>query len=134
MTSKRLENLFLISLLLIYAHGLEENLTGFPYIDSFMVIGAQYFGTTPEIFYWASHFIWWLSVPLLFLLFRKTRILLFLLTLFSLVFVTEIHHTIKAILAKSYYPGLITALFYPIMGYFFWDELIKNWRKKYGRS
>lgn len=132
MISKKLNSLFLISLVLIYAHGLEENLTGFPQTDPFMVFGAQYFGTTPEIFYWVSHLIWWLSVPLLFVLLKRTRILLFLLTLFSFIFVIELHHTIKAIFAKSYYPGLITAVFYPLIGYFFWTELIKNWRN-YGR-
>lgn len=51
MISKKLHNIFLISLLLIYAHGLEETITGFQYSDSFMIFGANYFNISPETFY-----------------------------------------------------------------------------------
>ena len=129
MISKRLRNLFLVSLLLIYAHGVEEILGGFQYSDSFMIFGAAIFQTTPEDFYWASHIIWWISVPALFLLLNTSKWILPLLTLYGAVFFVEIHHIIKSIIAASYYPGMITAAFYPILGYFYWSELISNFRK-----
>ncbi len=129
MISDKLKHIFLISLLLIYAHGIEEIIGGFQYFDSFMVSGANYFGITPEIFYWVSHMIFWLSLPILFLLFHQRRVGLILITIFGGIFIIELHHPIKAILASQYYPGTITALFYPIIGIFFWKQTFTDWKK-----
>ena len=130
MVSKQLTILFIIALALIYLHGVEEVLTGFPHGDSFMKFGASFFHTSPENFYWISHiFLWWLPIPIIFLVFRKKAIILPLLALFGLVFVFELHHLIKAVLAQSYYPGMITAFFYPILGVFFYKELLKIWSR-----
>jgi len=129
MISKRLKHIFLISLLLIYAHGIEEIIGGFQYFDSFMVLGANYFGTTPEIFYWVFHIIFWLSLLILFMLFHKRKVGLILMTIFGVIFIIELHHPIKAILARQYYPGMITALFYPIVGVFFWKQIFTDWKK-----
>ena len=127
MVSKRLTFLFITALGLIYLHGLEEVLTGFPHVDPFMKFGANFFNTSSEGFYWISHiFLWWLPIPLIFLIFRKTTLILLLLALFGIVFFFEIHHLIKAFVAQSYYPGMITAFFYPILGVFFYKELLKN--------
>ncbi|MBI2595722.1 HXXEE domain-containing protein [Candidatus Daviesbacteria bacterium] len=119
----KLKHIFLLSLLLIYAHGVEEIINGFQYSDSFMVYGANLFNTTPEIFYWISHLIWWFSLPLLFLVFNKSRLGLFLMTLYGFVFFIEIHHSIKGFLAGRYYPGMVTAMLYPIFGIFYWRQL-----------
>ncbi len=129
MISKRLKNIFLISLLLIYSHGVEEIIGGFQYFDSFMVFGANYFGITPKIFYWVFHIIFWLSLPILFLLFHRRKAGLILMTIFGVIFIIELHHPIKAILARQYYPGMITALFYPIVGVFFWKQIFTDWKK-----
>lgn len=129
MISNKLKRIFLISLILIYAHGIEEIIGGFQYFDSFMVYGANLFNTTPEIFYWVSHLVWWVSLPILFLLFSKNRLGLPLMTLYGIVFFIELHHPIKGILVGSYYPGMITALFYPIFGVFYWQQIIKDWKK-----
>jgi len=83
---------------------------------------------TPETFYWGFHVIWWLLLPSAYIFFRKSPILLPLLTLFSIVFAFELHHIVKAAIAGQYYPGMITAIFYPILGVFFYKELIQNWR------
>ena len=130
MVSKSLRKLFLISLLLIYAHGVEEIINGFQHLDSFMVYGANLFNTTPEIFYWVSHLIWWIFLPMLFLLFNKSRLGLLLLTLYGFVFIIELHHPIKGFLARNYYPGMITALFYPIYGIFYWKQVARDWKTK----
>ena len=128
MASHKLKRLFSLSLLLIYAHGVEEIINNFQYSDSFMVYGANLFNTTPEIFYWVSHLIWWPSLPILFLLFRKNRLGLFLMTLYGFVFFIELHHPIKGLLAGSYYPGMITALLYPIFGGVYWKQIIEDWK------
>ena len=128
MISKRLTIIFLSSLLLIYAHAIEEVLTGFQYNDSFVVFGAKYIGTTPEIFYWLFHIAFWVSLPTLFFLLHKKRLGLPLISVFGIIYFVELHHVIKGVFAGHYYPGMITALFYPVVGFFFWQELIRNWR------
>lgn len=130
MASRKLKTIFLISLLLIYLHGFEEIIVGFSSSDSFIMYGSRYFGTTPEVFYWIFHIIYWLLLPILFILFHSKRVGLFLMTLFSIVFIFELHHILKAIVAGDYYPGAITAIFYPIIGFFFWKQLIKDWKSK----
>ena len=130
MTSKRTNLLFLVALVLVYLHGLEESLTGFQHIDSFMELGGRVFSTSSENFYWFSHFTWWLVVPIIFLVFRKKPIILPLLAVFGSVFFIEIHHLVKALLVQAYYPGMITALIYPIFGVYFYRELIRKWKHK----
>lgn len=129
--SVKLKHLFLLSLILIYSHGLEEIINGFQFSDSFMIYGANMFNTTPEIFYWVSHLIWWILLPILFFLFNKKRLGLLLLTLYGLVFFIELHHPSKGFLAGRYYPGMITALFYPVFGIFYWRQVVqvvKDWK------
>lgn len=127
MISENFAKVFLFFLVLIYAHGIEEVLTGFHYNDSFMILGAQYFNISVETFYWISHLVWWISVPLLFIIFRKSKFIFPLMALYGLVFIIESHHLVKALIIKSYYPGMVTALFYPIVGFFYWRQLIKGW-------
>lgn len=130
MISDKLKHIFLLSLALIYAHGLEEIIGGFQYFDSFMVAGARYFGTNPEFFYWMSHLIFWISLPTLFLIFRNKKLGLLLISIFGIIYFVELHHITKGFIARSYYPGMITALFYPIIGLFFWRQLIRDWKAK----
>lgn len=130
MISKNLQFLFLLSLFLITVHGIEETLTGFRHSDSFVVSLANYFNTTPETFYWVFHIIWWTLLPTAYVFLRKSTVILPLLTLFSVVFAFELHHVAKALIVNQYYPGMITAFFYPILGIFFYSELIRNWRQK----
>ncbi len=130
MISKHLNFLFFTALVLIYLHGLEEIFTGFQHVDSFMKFGGDIFNISAVNFYWASHLLWWLAIPIIFVIFKKKSIILPLLALFGTVFFIEIHHLIKALLAQSYYPGMITAFFYPILGIYFYKEVVRNWRNK----
>ena len=126
MPSKELKLIFLLSLPLIYLHALEEVLGGFSHIDSFMQSGASLFNTTPELFYWVSHVLYWLALPTLFVLFKGSRLGMYLLVLFGFSYIFELHHLIKALIAESYYPGMITASIYILFGIFFWTRLLKN--------
>lgn len=122
---EKLSKIFLLSAVLIYLHGIEEIYGGFEHFDSFMQFGASVFHTSSEVFYWGFHIIWWLLVPLIYLCvfkFHKTKNILL---LFSLVYFLEIHHVIKAFVRMEYYPGMITALFYPILGFLFIKEFVK---------
>ena len=126
MTSKRLNLLFISALVLIYLHGLEEVLTGFQHIDSFMEFGGRIFSISTESFYWFSHLLWWLGAPIIFLISRKKPIILPLLALFGIVFFIETHHLVKSLLIQSYYPGMFTAFLYPIFGIYFYKELMRK--------
>ena len=55
MISKKLQFLFLLSLMLIVIHGIEEQLTGFRHTDSFVIALGSYLRMSPEAFYWAFH-------------------------------------------------------------------------------
>ena len=129
MISNKLKKLFYLSVALIYLHALEEVLTGFPSSDSFMTLGGKVFGTTPGIFYWILHTVWLLGIPLTFILARKSILLLGLMMLFGVVFIFEFHHLIKALLRADYYPGMITAFLYPMVGIFYWKQLLADWRR-----
>mgnify|MGYP001597440980 CR=1 FL=1 len=130
MITPRLKIIFAASLFVIYLHGVEEVIGGFQHVDSFMAFGASLLNTSVEIFYWTSHIVWWLAVPLLYFIFRNSAYLFLLLSLYGLVFVVELHHVAKAMQIGSYYPGAITAIFYPIIGFFFWRELLHAWKTR----
>lgn len=130
MITNRLKTIFYISLIVIYIHGLEEIIGGFQHVDSFMLAGANFFKVSIEVFYWSSHIIWWLAVPLLYLIFRNRAQILTLLSLYGLVFVIELHHIAKAAQLGYYYPGMMTAFFYPVVGLFFWKELLNNFKQR----
>lgn len=133
MVTEKLKKIFLLTLIPVYLHGIEEVYTNFPRIDSFMQIGASYLQITSEQFYWFFHIPFWVSLPFLYILFNKKKIALFLFSLFGLFFLVELHHMVKAINAKGYYPGLLTSLVYPIIGIFYYKELMINLRKNYGK-
>lgn len=133
MISKRLKFLFLLTLLLVAAHGIEEVSTGFLYKDPFISYFSGLFNTKGEVFYWAFHIMWWFMLVVAYLLMLGGRWALIPLTLFGIVYIFEVHHLLKGFEAGGYYPGIISAFFYPIIGFFYWKEIIRCWRKN-GRS
>ena len=129
MISNRLQTLFTLALLLVAAHGVEEVSTGFMYHDGFVNYFANIIDTKEELFYWSFHIMWWLMLIVVYLLLKGGKWALIPLSLFGIVFIVEIHHLIKALAFGGYYPGMITAFFYPALGVFYWKELINSWKK-----
>ena len=129
MVSKRLKTILLLTLGIIYLHGLEEVISGFQYDDPWMIWFADFFSTKTEVFYWSFHIMWWLLIPIsLLFIFGGRKWTYFLLSLFGLAYFIELHHPIKALVFSRYYPGMITGLLYPVVGIFYWGQLIKDWR------
>lgn len=128
MISRRLKLIILLSLGLIYVHGLEEIITGFYLEDTTMKFFGRLFNLNGQDFYWISHMIWWAALPVLVYIVIRKRKMLWMLYPYGAVFFVELHHISKALLTKSYYPGMITAFFYPLMGIIYWKELLKNWK------
>ncbi|MBA3724813.1 MAG: HXXEE domain-containing protein [Candidatus Levybacteria bacterium] len=130
MISKKLKTITHVALIVIYLHGLEEIITGFYHNDSTMAFLGNYFNASASQFYWVSHVIWWVSLPILFIAVLKIKKLFWLMVVFGSVFFIEIHHVVKALFSMTYYPGMITAIIYPFIGFFYWRELINNFKKR----
>src|SRR3989344_5164662 len=124
MISTKLKTIFGLSIPLFIAHGIEEFLTGFYNLDawdqaifaplaSLSVHGAMFL--TFQIMFW-------LLLIISFLLLRGERVQFYLLALLGVIYIFELHHIVKAILAGGYYPGLITSLAFPVVAVFFWKE------------
>lgn len=129
MTTK-LKNLFLLSIILFILHGTEELITGFYNIDP--QVKAMFSFVEKMTPFHAAFLVFqimlWLVLAVSYLLLQGEKWQLRLMAIPGLVMIYELYHIYKSITLGSYYPGLITALFFPIIGYFFWKELIKNYK------
>lgn len=128
MVSKKLKTIFLISVILFYIHGIEEVMNNFYHVDSFILGIANFFNTIPQAVYWISHTAWWSLLVIVLLFLVGGRWVLHLMAVYGLVLIFESHHLIKALTVSGYYPGVVTALFFPIIAFFFWRELVKLYR------
>jgi len=128
MISNKLKRIIVLSIALFYLHGLEEILTGFHIQDPFIEFFSSLFMNVPEAVYYVSHVLWWIFVPVLLLLLLGGKWVYRVLAVFGIVYVLELHHVLKALLASQYYSGMITAFFYPVFGYFYWRTLIHDWQ------
>jgi len=127
MISAKLRNIFIISVVLMYVHGLEEILTRFYLSDEITEQFSSLFTNIPQSVYYTFHLTWWILVlPLLLALVLGGRWVLRAMTIYGLVFLFELSHVIEAIVDRAYFPGLITSLIYVTVGFFYWKELIKN--------
>lgn len=133
MISNRFKKIILLLIATIYLHGFEEIVTVFYKNDWIMKYFSSFFKTIPQAQYYASHITWWLMIGPALLLAFGGKLRLYILTLFGLFFVVELHHLIDAIQISKYYPGVITNIAFEIIGIFYWKELILAW-KQYERN
>lgn len=124
----------MLSIVVVYLHFIEEVIAGFYKHDWIMNYFSSFFQTIPQAQYYASHITWILLIGPASLLVLGGKWTLKVLTLYGIFFIFELHHLIDAIRTFSYYPGVITNIAFEIIGFFYWKELLNNWRKSYGRS
>ena len=130
MISQKLKIIFLVSIPVFVAHGLEEIFTGLYNVDShvaFMFGGLAKLPTMEALFI-LSQIMIWLVLVVSFLLLLGPKWQLRRMIILGLVYIYELHHFWKAFEAWGYYPGLITAIAFAVIGFFFWKELIKNYK------
>jgi len=129
MMTQKLKNIFLISVILFIAHGAEELATGLYNVDSHVkfMFGFVENLTSIHAAFWIFQIMLWLILIISYLLILGPKWQLRLMFVPGLVFIYELHHIYKAIIVGGYYPGLITALLFPVVAFFFWKELIKNY-------
>jgi hypothetical protein len=129
--SDRLKKLFLFSTFLWIAHGVEELATGLYAVDSHVHFMFGFVNSLTPIHaaFLVFQFMLWLMLVLAYLLMLGPKWQLRLMIIPGLVLVYELHHWYKAIEVGGYYPGLITALAFPIVAFFFWKELVTNFKR-----
>lgn len=131
LVSSRLLRWLGLSIVVIIAHGIEEYLTGFQDVNPTVTIPARYFATVPNGIFGVFQLMMWLLLIILFVVLKgQKRLVLRVLMIFGVVLVTEVHHMIAAVLRRGYYPGLVTALLFPLLAFGFWRELLREWRAR----
>ncbi len=128
--TRKLQKLFLLSIPLFIVHGVEEILTGFYNIDShaaFLFGGLAKLPNMQALFV-LFQIMLWLVLVISYLLLLGPKWQLRLMFVPGLIFIYELHHLYKAIEVGGYYSGLITALAFPAIGFFFWKELLQSYK------
>ena len=128
MIPQKLKLIFFTSIPVFIAHGLEEYLTGFYNIDPISKFVFGYFNNlpTPQATFLLFQIILWLTLIVFAFLIAGEKWRFRLLLLPGIIYIFELHHFWKAIEFGRYYPGLVTAIAFPILGYLFWAELLKH--------
>ncbi len=127
MITRKLKIIFGLSIPLFIVHGIEEILTGFYNIDAwdqFLFTPFQALSMHGVMFV-TFQMMFWLLLIISFLLILGEKWRLNVLAIAGLVYIIELHHLYKAVIIGGYYPGLYTALVFPIIVFFFWKEWFK---------
>ena len=130
MISTRLKILFGLSALLLTVHGLEEYFTGLYAVNAdvaWLVSFTDGMSISQAVFL-TYEIALWVMLFLIFLTLVGGVCRKIVLTMLGLLFFYEITHFIGAFEVGGYYPGLVTALLFPVLGYFYWKELIFHLR------
>ncbi len=133
MISNKLKLIFGLSIPLFIAHGIEEFVTHFYDIDSH---DQAIFGLLSELSNHGATFVTfqvmlWLLLIISFFLLMGQRWQFNVLAIAGLIYIYELHHIYKAIMIGGYYPGLYTALLFPILAFFFWKEWVSLKKENY---
>ncbi len=130
MISKKLRTIFLISIPLFVAHGLEEYFTGFYNVDSifqFIIQPLDKMSFSQGAFL-EFQILFWLLLVIAFFLLQSRKTALYLMTILGVFFILELEHIAKAVISGNYYPGLVTATLFPFIGFFYWKELLREFK------
>ena len=127
MKSNKLQSIFLVLGALFIIHGLEEYATGFYHIDWSYRLTFGGLSDVSSVFL-LYQFSLWILLLLTFILLKRGKRIIWLLMIWGIGSVLELQHVYASLMSQSYYPGLITSLLFPIVGFFFWKELLKNRR------
>lgn len=129
MVSGKLRNLFFISTPLFIVHGTEEYVTHF--YDVYPLLNFKWtenvFQSIPQATFFTFQAMWWLLLLVVYVLLRRDKGTIYLMTFVGLIYIYEITHILSAIIVQGYTPGLTTGLLFPFMAFFYWKELLKNW-------
>lgn len=131
MITNRLKNIFVLSIPLFIAHGLEEILTGLYNIDTHVnfLLGHLNSLPAPQANFILFQIAIWLMLIIGYLLLLGPKWQVRMMFIPAIIFIYELHHLYKAIDVGGYYPGLVTAIALYILGFLFWKELLINFKR-----
>ncbi|MBI4452931.1 HXXEE domain-containing protein [Candidatus Woesearchaeota archaeon] len=126
MISDDLQFIFLISISVSIAHNLEEYIARHYEIDVASKLISKYLKiSVPQGTHHLFQIIFWILLAIFFLIFVDKWPLWFM-PVFGTIYIFEMHHFLKSFTSWKYSPGLITAFFFPVVGFFFWKALINS--------
>ncbi len=127
----RLKKIFLLSIPVFIAHGLEEYFTGLYNIDSHVQFMFGYLNAlpNPQAVFLLFQIMLWFTLIISAILISGEKWQLRLMVIPGLVYIYELHHFWQALAVGGYYPGLITALAFPAIAFFFWKELVASFNR-----
>ena len=130
MISPHLKTIFALSIPVFIAHGIEEYLTGFYNLDQWdeWIFGLLPFTSIHQSMFATFQVMFWLLLIVSLLLLLNEKVRFYLLAIVGIIYLFELHHIFKAVFAWSYYPGLITALAFPVFVVLFWKEWFRSFR------
>lgn len=122
MISKKLKVLYLISIIMVFIHGIEEYFTGLYTFDSFYTSFAH-----PRLVFVIIILILCNGfLALSYIAIQKGKFSLSFSVVLGVLLLYEFQHIIVSISHRDYTPGLITALSFPVLSILFWKELLLN--------
>jgi len=127
MITTKLKCIFGLSIPLFILHGIEEFMTHLYDIDTHdqavfgLLSSLSNHGATFVVF----QIMFWLLLVVSFLFLCGEKWQFYVLGIVGVVYVYEFHHIYKAISIGAYYPGLYTALAFPVMAVLFWREWLR---------
>ncbi|MBI5469830.1 HXXEE domain-containing protein [Candidatus Kaiserbacteria bacterium] len=127
MISLKLRIIFYTSIPLFVAHGMEEYINHLYNVHSSFKWLFSYFDSMaiPQATFLLFQIAFWLLLIISAVLLSGEKWRLYMMILPGLIFIFELHHFWKAYASWNYYPGVITAIGFPILGFFYWKELIR---------
>ena len=131
MISLKLKNIFVLSIPVFIAHGLEEIFNDFYNIDwsTKLVFGFLSEMSVPQATFIVFQVMIWLAFIIFAFLIASEKWRLRLMFLPGIIFIVELHHPWSVITSLGYYPGAITSIPLIILGFLFWKELLNNYKK-----
>lgn len=120
--------LFVLASLFLVLHGIEEYLTGFYNVDPIFgfLFSPLKTMSVPQSTFFVFQICLFLALIMLFLASSGGKAVRVVYGVIGFFLFFEIHHVVEALIRGGYYPGLITAIVLPIIGIFYWKELMRS--------
>ena len=128
MISTKLKKIFIFSIPIFILHEIEEFITGFWKVDPLTNYVAKFFPDRNLAIFTIFNLELLLFMVVVALALKSEKWQLRMFTLFGFVYFFELSHVVRLFNTFEYYPGMITAFMSLIIGFFFWKELLANYK------
>ncbi len=125
-----LKNILALTAVAMVFHTIEEYVTKLWDFDPIFIWLVRQFQINPIVIYFMLQALGLLLIFALWWPRLNKQLYRFLAIVLGLVFLLELSHLYSSIKIGDYYPGLYTGIALIIIGYFYWKELIIQYRKK----